>query len=1020
MNRVLGSFIFFILFLVCGNGFSQELCIPSEVDRNYIKVLEIIDRQSLEISQILKGKLESSYSTSSLFGPDFKLEKTKDVIEDLKNQVEHLNGLSPEHRSLYRCLDRGALVVKKDILVEKSKRLIGLRIELLKRNLELKNAIVEGLKSRNDLPEIKGEIQKETKDTELIKKGLEIDLLRDERLIYSSVEASGKEFANYKNTLTKLKIEFLEKKIEYNKNLEQKFKYFEEVSNKLSQVSSELDPQKPEKNEKNFEKLESIWLDVTKENFFHLFNNKEGFRLPLIPNEFSVIDYSASKSREALGQQYRDLQEFKLKTLKELTLKKEQELKLLNDLIVQVNGLRSAYYSILDTNYAAKRFFSEIGFKLLINEIKASPYRALSYFYTKYLYLSEKIARGRDGLKDIALDIFKLLILIFGFFLVKILLKRVYLYIDSKQAIWMSRYNRSFIVQSFSSFWNKFKDNAILLCWLLVMVVLEEQKIADGYEIFFDVCEVVIFSKILKSLVVLFLGSISKIDFKSFLSFKKKANETSEKFSNIFLYYFLTMIFIRLTIGQVYVYSLVNVIALIYSCYYLVRTSAAWEDEFNLYLERKFSGIIIEKLEVFFNLFPKLIKATLIFFAIIILSFFDLIIRLTENLEISKKISANLFKKQIEKAGTEEQGENDIPESYKEKFSFSSLEDDQEFVEPDEHIDQNLRVEVEEWVDGVSEEHILVVYGDKGIGKTTLLKHCKTEIEKTHGEDLNVIYKKMPAKITDNSKLQNYIMEIFEFSNNEGSFDIFQIDRSLKKKTIVIIDEAQNIFLSHTGGFEAYYAFINTINLSTENIFWIMSFNKYSWLYLDRAFGRTQFFRNVFEIKGWSDIKIKELIMKRHYKSEMKLSYDLLINATRSQDEIDKYSSIESKFFKLLWELSRGNPRAALYMWLTALSRRNRTTFNVNIPKEVEFEGLEKLPDDLMFVIAHLIKHENLSSSELEQTTSLPKGLVRNAIKVGQEKKFIYKDPRGRYMVELAAQYGLIKYLRLKNFIYGS
>ena len=254
----------------------------------------------------------------------------------------------------------------------------------------------------------------------------------------------------------------------------------------------------------------------------------------------------------------------------------------------------------------------------------------------------------------------------------------------------------------------------------------------------------------------------------------------------------------------------------------------------------------------------------------------------------------------------------------------------------------------------------------------------------------------------------------------DENFDIYRTDKRLERKTVVILDEAQNVYLSQTGGFDAYYGLMNILNMNTDNIYWIMSFNKYSWLYLDRAFGRTKFVRNVFEVQGWSDTKIKELIVKRHEKSHFKLSYDLLINATRSQDEIDRYASVESKFFKLIWELSRGNPRAALFLWKSALSRKSAHSLNVNVPRAIELDGIEKLPDDLLFVIAEVLKHENLSTNEIERTTNLQKGIVRYALKLGLERKYFFKDERNRYMIEISTQYGLIKYLRLKNFIYGS
>ena len=278
----------------------------------------------------------------------------------------------------------------------------------------------------------------------------------------------------------------------------------------------------------------------------------------------------------------------------------------------------------------------------------------------------------------------------------------------------------------------------------------------------------------------------------------------------------------------------------------------------------------------------------------------------------------------------------------------------------------------------------------------------------------------MPSKTVTKESMYDYLHSLFREGKREGDFNIYEYEKDLEKNIIIIIDECQNMFLSQTDGFEAYYELINIINLNTEKIFWVMSFNKYSWLYLDRAFGRTQFFRNVFEMPGWSDSKIKEMILRRHKKTDFKLSYDLLISATRSQDELDRYSSVESKFFKLIWELSRGNPRSALSLWISALSRKRSNVFNVNIPKELQLEGIEKMPDELLFIIAHVLKHENLTSSEIATVTNLQKGLVRNSIKFALERKLLFRDENSRYMIDIFSQYGLIKYLKTKNFIYGS
>ena len=78
------------------------------------------------------------------------------------------------------------------------------------------------------------------------------------------------------------------------------------------------------------------------------------------------------------------------------------------------------------------------------------------------------------------------------------------------------------------------------------------------------------------------------------------------------------------------------------------------------------------------------------------------------------------------------------------------------------------------------------------------------------------------------------------------------------------------------------------------------------------------------------------------------------------------------------------------------------------------------LKTDLLFVIANVLKHENLSLNELESCTKLPRGIVRNALKVALEKGYLYKDTRGRFVIDINLQHSLVRYLRVKNFIYGN
>lgn len=840
-------------------------------------------------------------------------------------------------------------------------------------------------------------------------------MVRKEDAATKEVDNLKKENLNYEKELIRVNIELLNRKLEINSSLAQKISFFENSMSRINLLSSGVTDQSQSILEKRFREVEQMWILFSKEKYYDLIKSNNSLGLVSIPMiSSSVLN---SEQRKGLEETVAALKKLRADILESYSHKKSYELKLLNQLLTSCNSLRSSYFKRLGKSYFFKRLAEPDFFNLLKREILSSPYRILSYFFSKYLEVKETLLRGRQGYAVLFGKVVVFIGLLLGLLSLKFVFARLHRYLDSLMYALISRRRDSFILKKIFSVWNKLKDNFSAILWLSTFLVLEQIPYFQEFHLGISAFEVYFGSIILKSVVTLFLGSVSRLDIGSFISFKKKASQTSDRFKNIFQFYFYTMIFIEATIGRVYLFSIINYVIAVYSIYSVIREASRWEPEFKRYCERKFSGVIVEKFVKFIEYFPKNLRATLLLVFIIVFMIFDLIIVYTEGFELSKKISANLFKRQIENVEASNRDGSQISDEYLELFSLKSLDDDDGYVESSNGIEASIDTEIEEWVAGSSEEHSVVVFGDKGIGKTTLLKKIGSTWSEREGVDVK--YAKLPPKLLKKSEIHLFVAELLGQDDSEN-FDLIQYDQKLEKKTLFILDETQNIFLSQTKGFDAYNALINLINLNTHNIFWVMSFNRYSWLYLDRAFGRIQYFRNIFEIKGWSDSKIKELVMKRHAKADFKLSFDLLISATRSQDEIDRYSSIESKFFKLLWELSRGNPRSALKLWISALSPKSQNSFNVNVPIENELVGIEKVSDDLLFVISHILKHENLLASEIEKTTNLPKGIVRNAIKIGLEKKYFYKDENSRYMVDISSQYGLIRYLRVRNFIYGS
>lgn len=982
-----------------------------ETQKNLITTLSA---QNEQLEKILSGESENKVLVTSFFPLGFKVEDTEKEVTRLKTLNEKSAGLSEVSQNHVECLKK--LKLEKDFkkLSELAIAVNLKKIDLFQKNAEQEGELKTNLDAQSSLPALKDEISKENRESEKIRKTLEEGLIKSESQTINEKDINKKEILNVENLLTRYRIDLISRKIRQNKDLEEKINFFDEKSKRVEKISSSVETSEAFI-AKNYEEIDKVWREITKVKFVKLIEQESDGALPKVPEIPEKLLSMEQAEIAGLISQREELLVLRRESISELAKKRSEEIRLLNNLVVQVNSARSRFYSKLSSSQVWNKFFSRTIFKDLRDELFASPYRIISFFYAKFLYLSENVQKGKEGYYQLIRDLFTLFFYFLGLLALNTGFKKIYQLIDSNQQMLIQKFGNFFFSKMMSSVWSRLKSDTVIILWLILLYFARESAKFDQLIILVDLALVYYSSRILKSIVIMFLGSVSRLDMSSFLSFKKKANETAISFANIYLFYFITMIFVHATVGKVLIYTLVNIFALLYALYRLIVASSAWEKEFSVYMEKKFSGVIIEKLDALLDLLPSRLKATLMLLSILVLSILDIFIRSTENFEISKKISANLFKKQIEKIEAEDGADDRIPADYKELFSLTSLTDESEYVTTSNKLEDKIKNEIDEWITEKSDEHSVVVYGDKGVGKTTLLKHVS---EKYSSEEVKFHYMKIPSKTLDEESLLKALGE--SLGSKKENFNLYEYDKSLEKKLVLVIDEAQNVFLSETGGFNAYYALVNIVNYNTENIFWLLSFNKYSWLFLDRAFGRTQYFRNVFEVKGWTDLSIKELIMKRHKKSRYRLSYDLLINATRSQDEIDRYSSIESKFFKLLWELSRGNPRLALYLWLTALSRRGLSSFNVNIPKEYDASLFDNISDDLLFVLSHIFKHENLSAKELERTTDLPHGVVRNSIKLGLEKKMLYRDERRRYMIDISSQFGLIRHLRVKNFIYGN
>ena len=317
----------------------------------------------------------------------------------------------------------------------------------------------------------------------------------------------------------------------------------------------------------------------------------------------------------------------------------------------------------------------------------------------------------------------------------------------------------------------------------------------------------------------------------------------------------------------------------------------------------------------------------------------------------------------------------------------------------------------QEWLEDKQEENDLALIGECGIGKTTLLRQWQSQ-----WEDCKTILLTVSEKTTTEDGIFNLVKESLGISKNADIAQFVNEQKELER-TIIVIDEAHNLFLSDVGCFNAYKMLQSLISAKLENIFWIVAINQQSWIYLNDVFSRTYQFSSRINVQRWSQQEIRELILSRHRASKRRLTYDELLLASTAHSETATRAA-EARCFSLLWDQSSGIPAVALSIWANAARHPSRGHIEMGIPERPSSSVMLELSDDHLFVYAALVIHETLNTQQAQAVTHLAEPIVRRALKLGLDQGFVIRKNRGRYTINSLWYIQLCLLLRRKNFLH--
>lgn len=327
---------------------------------------------------------------------------------------------------------------------------------------------------------------------------------------------------------------------------------------------------------------------------------------------------------------------------------------------------------------------------------------------------------------------------------------------------------------------------------------------------------------------------------------------------------------------------------------------------------------------------------------------------------------------------------------------------------------KSLQDIVSPWLQNQSEENSLLLSGQRGSGKSVALDYLSDCLQQEHPE-IVLRTVNVPPKSCSTTAVSELLATALGDDRIDGPGALVNTD-SERQPTIVVLEDAQNFFLREVGLLDGWETLLSFTKARVSNIFWIVVINNQSWAYLSRVFGGDYQFSHVARTRAWSQNEIRSLILSRHQLSNFKIRYDDILLSTRGP-EAGSVRNAEQLYFSLLWDSCGGNPLLALNMWLSSVKVYGKTV-TVGLPAEMPTASLEHLSEEMHFVYAALVIHENLSSEELTAVTSLSQSIVRAALKTAFDLGLINRAADRRYRIMPMWYPAISKLLTRKNLLH--
>src|SRR5499426_2014485 len=209
--------------------------------------------------------------------------------------------------------------------------------------------------------------------------------------------------------------------------------------------------------------------------------------------------------------------------------------------------------------------------------------------------------------------------------------------------------------------------------------------------------------------------------------------------------------------------------------------------------------------------------------------------------------------------------ERGFPADYLRYFAFPALKDEELFIGFDEEL-VHINAAIERWQDW--RESSFIVYGHRGVGKSTLLHMAEQRLFANYP----VTYDAITQRITTTAALVEYLAELLGCPDAD-SLEALADELLVRSPRAILLEDCHYLFVRNIGGLEAIRYLFWLIAKTNHHVLWGVSLNQCGYDFLNQILPLNDLCHIQIGMQERSPEELRRLIMMRHNRSGVSLYY---------------------------------------------------------------------------------------------------------------------------------------------------